>query len=739
MSDYKDFLAGKTVSIQPSGFEVESLNSNLFEFQRDIDRWALNRGRVGIFADCGLGKTPMQLEWAEKVSARLDKPVLILAPLAVSKQTEREGKKFGIKVKSVNSGMQIKKNGVFVTNYEKLQHFDPSVFGGIVLDESSILKSFTGATRNMLIDMFERTPMKLCCTATPSPNDFMELGNHSEFLGVLTRTEMLSTFFVHDGGETSKWRLKGHAEEEYWKWICQWAVMIRKPSDLGYSDEGFKLPPLNLHHHVVETSQAMEGFLFQVEAQTLDERRSARRGSLAERVALCAEKVNASTEPWLIWCDFNAEGDMLEKLIPDAVQVAGADKDEAKESRMIGFSEGEHRVLISKPSICGWGMNWQHCPNVAFVGLSDSFEQYYQAIRRVWRFGQKKPVNCHIITSQAEGAVVRNIQRKEADAAQMAAEMVKHMSVYNTEEIHRSTVRTAVEYKTKDNEGDGWKVLLGDCVERVSELASDSIHYSVFSPPFASLYTYSASERDMGNARTHAEFYEHFSFLIRELYRVLMPGRLLSFHCMNLPTSKERDGVIGITDFRGDLIRMFRELGFIYHSEVVIWKDPVTAMQRTKALGLLHKQLKKDSTMSRQGIPDYLVTMRKPGDNPERVTHTNESFPVSLWQRYASPVWFDINPSKTLQKESAREDKDERHIAPLQLEVIERAIELWTNPGDTVLSPFAGIGSEGYVAIQKGRKFVGVELKESYYKQACANLKNASRLSVGLFSNEETA
>lgn len=282
--------------------------------------------------------------------------------------------------------------------------------------------------------------------------------------------------------------------------------------------------------------------------------------------------------------------------------------------------------------------------------------------------------------------------------------------------------------------GEDWAMYHGDACEVIKGIPSDSLHYSIFSPPFASLYTYSASERDMGNARTHTEFYEHFQFLVNELYRVLMPGRLLSFHCMNLPSSKERDGVIGIKDFRGDLIRMFQEPGFIYHSEVVIWKDPVTAMQRTKALGLLHKQIKKDSCMSRQGIPDYLVTMRKPGDNPERVTHTSESFPVSMWQRYASPVWFDINPSKTLQKESAREDKDERHICPLQLEVIERAVELWSNPGDLVLSPFAGIGSEGHVALQKNRRFIGVELKESYFKQACANLKAASEMSEGLFA-----
>lgn len=274
--------------------------------------------------------------------------------------------------------------------------------------------------------------------------------------------------------------------------------------------------------------------------------------------------------------------------------------------------------------------------------------------------------------------------------------------------------------------GKNYALYCGDSAEILTQIPSKSIHYSIFSPPFQSLYTYSNSERDLGNCETAEEFYEQFSYIGRELYRVIMPGRLMSVHCMNLPTSKERDGYIGIRDFRGELIRFFQEIGFIYHSEVVIWKDPVTAMQRTKALGLLHKQLKKDSCMSRQGIPDYLVTFRKPGDNPERVTHTNESFPVSLWQRYASPVWMDINPSNTLQRESAREEQDERHICPLQLEVIERAIDLWTNPGDVVLTPFLGIGSEAYVALQKGRKAIGVELKESYFRQAVANCKSVT-------------
>lgn len=279
-----------------------------------------------------------------------------------------------------------------------------------------------------------------------------------------------------------------------------------------------------------------------------------------------------------------------------------------------------------------------------------------------------------------------------------------------------------------------WEMYLGDCVQILAEMPENSIHYSIFSPPFASLYTYSASPFDMGNCRTHAEFFEHLSFLTKELNRVLKPGRNLSFHCMNLPISKERDGYIGVADFRGQLIRAFQDAGLIYHSEVCIWKDPVIAMQRTKALGLLHKQLKKDSCMSRQGIADYLVTMRKRGENPERVAHTNESFPVSEWQQYASPVWMDIDPGDTLNRESAREQADERHICPLQLEVIKRGLRLWSREGDIVLSPFAGIASEGYVAIQEGRKFVGIELKQSYFDQAIGNLRIAAHKQDGLFA-----
>ncbi len=733
---YEDFLASKAVRDIPTGIvDVPPLNPHLFAFQDDITRWALRRGRAAIFADCGMGKTLMQLEWARHVPGN----VLVLAPLAVATQTVREGDRFGIDVRYVREQpTDFGDDGIVITNYEMLDRFDIDTFDGVVLDESSIIKHKDGKYRNAIIEGFAETPFRLACTATPSPNDFTELGNHSEFLGSLSMTEMLSMFFVHDGGSTQNWRLKRHATEEFWRWVCSWAVTVRKPSDLGYDDDGFVLPPITYHDHVIRTETPPDGFLFPVEAQTLPERLAARRSTIEERAVRCALDVNASDEPWVVWCNLNDESSRLAALIDGAVEVRGSDHPDKKEDALLRFSAGEYRVIVTKPSIAGHGMNWQHCPNVAFVGLSDSWEQYYQAVRRCWRFGQKSPVNVHIYTAETEGAVVANIKRKEADAEHMAEEMTAQMRELNREDL-RGMTHEEEEYQTDTESHGDWTMHLGDSCEVVAAMESDSIDYSVFSPPFESLYTYTATSRDLGNCKSSEEFAEHFTFLAGELFRVIRPGRLLSFHCMNLPTSKARDGVIGIRDFRGDLIRMFAGAGFIFHSEVCIWKDPVTAMQRTKALGLLHKQLKKDSCMSRQGIADYLVTMRKPGTNPNPVTNTNESFPVHEWQQYASPVWMDINPSDTIQYRSARENEDERHICPLQLEVIRRALRLWTNKGDLVLSPFAGIGSEGYVSLEEGRRFVGVELKGSYYRQACRNIAAAAATRVDLFSSAGVA
>lgn len=724
--EYATFLASKRHQHAASGFTVDpaALHPRLFPHQRAVTAWALRRGKAALFLDTGLGKTACQLVWASEVVKHTGGKVLILAPLAVATQTAAEAALMGIQVTVSRDGTL--GDGITITNYDMLHRFTIAGLAGIVLDESSILKATDGKTRTTIIDTFAHVPYRLACSATPAPNDFMELGNHSMFLGNMTQAEMLAMFFVHDGGSVQDWRLKGHAESAFWQWVSTWAVVVRKPSDLGYEDGKYILPPLHINEQRVgdpDYAQAA-GTMFPLPAQTLADQRVARRSSMPARVAACVELVNGSPDQWLVWCDLNQEGDDLTKAIPGAVQIAGRDTREHKEQALLDFAAGRIRVLVTKESIAGHGMNFQGCHQMAFVGINHSFEGFYQAVRRCWRFGQTQEVNVHVILSDAETAVLENVLRKEKDARVMGEAMTAAMRDLLTEEVHQR-VEQAQTHTVKT--GDGWVMHHGDCVEMLKDTPDEMVHYSIFSPPFASLYTYSDSARDMGNCATHGEFYEHFRFLVPELMRVTMPGRLCSVHCMNLPTSKVRDGVIGLTDFRGILIRAFQDAGWIYHSEVVIWKDPVTAMQRTKALGLLHKQLKKDSAMSRQGIPDYLVTFRKPGDNPERVAHTNESFPVSVWQRYASPVWMDINPSRTLQATSAREDKDEKHICPLQLDVIERAIELWTNPGDVVLSPFAGIGSEGHVALSNGRQFLGIELKESYFKQACANLDSVVR------------
>lgn len=443
--EYKDFLEKKHVEDVQTGIDVKKLNTNLFDWQADIVRWALKRGRACLFEDCGLGKTLQQLSWADEIRKSVG-DVLIVAPLAVSQQTIREGVKFGVEAEYSRSGK--KSNcGITITNYEMLEHFNPDDFSGVVLDESSILKSYTGKFRTYIIENFSKIPFKLACTATPSPNDLMELGNHAEFVGAMSRTEMLSMFFVHDGGETQNWRLKGHAINDFWKWVCSWAVMMRNPMDLGYKDDRFILPKLNIHEIITDVDHTKsKDNLFFMEAQTLQERQSARRDTTKERCEKAAEIANSIDSHWLIWCDRNDESSMLKNLINNSKEIKGSDDIKYKENTMIGFSDGSIQRLVTKPSICGFGMNWQHCNKVIFVGLSDSYEQFYQAIRRTWRFGQKKEVDCYIITSELEGAVVSNIKRKEHQAMEMADGMVKHMRVYNAENIKGITKNTT-EYK----------------------------------------------------------------------------------------------------------------------------------------------------------------------------------------------------------------------------------------------------------------------------------------------------
>lgn len=440
--NYSDFLANKaTIDPNTGLIDIPPLNPMLYEHQKDMVTWALRRGRAALFADCGIGKGPMQMEWADKQPHEC----IIAAPLAVAHQFVREAQKFGIDLAYAKDQSQVTKR-ITVTNYERLENFHVEQFGAVALDESSILKNSSGAYCNWMIEAFKNTPFRLCSSATPAPNDVMELGTQAEFLGVMTRGEMLAMYFTHDGGDTSKWRVKGHAQAAFWSWMASWAVMIRKPSDLGYSDEGFVLPPLTMHEHCVKVDAPSNGFLFAVEAQTLQERQSARRDSIGDRVKACADLVNSTDRPFLVWCNLNAESEALAAAIPEAIEVKGSDTDDHKEKAIVGFLEGKYRVMVSKPRIAGLGLNLQHCSDMAFVGLSDSYEQLYQSIRRCWRFGQLNPVDVHVITAETEGAVVSNIKRKEREAEDTYNSMIEHMKDLNAAALHGGSTRNKTDY-----------------------------------------------------------------------------------------------------------------------------------------------------------------------------------------------------------------------------------------------------------------------------------------------------
>jgi hypothetical protein len=420
---YEQFVARKLAMKVFDGIDGDVSNIDLMPFQRDLTRWALRKGRAALFADTGLGKTRMQLAWARE-AARHGR-VLILAPLSVSKQTVGEGNRIGVDVTICRSAEDLR-DGINITNYERLHKFDDEAFAAVVLDESSCIKHQSSKTFQVLCERFKDTPYRLCATATPSPNDYTELGSHAEFLGICSRAEMLSEYFCHDGGETSTWRLKGHARGLFWQFVSSWGALVRKPSDLGYSDDGYDLPPLNTFEHVIpadEGDAAAMGMLFVAPAEGLLEQRQARRASLGKRAARAAEQIQRDAGKWVVWCDLNDEADELKRLLPKAVEIRGSETLDTKERKLDEFADGKIEVLITKLSIAGFGSNWQHVQNQAHVGISNSWESYYQGVRRCWRFGQKMPVNIHIFTSELEGNVLDNLKRKEADAIRMSNEL----------------------------------------------------------------------------------------------------------------------------------------------------------------------------------------------------------------------------------------------------------------------------------------------------------------------------
>lgn len=773
--EYQKFLAAKQKTIQASGIDVpeSEINPKLFLFQRDIVRWALKLGKSALFEECGLGKTAQQLEWARLVAKHTGGKVLILAPLAVAYQTVEEGVKFGVTVKQVKEQSEVGDSSIVITNYDRLHLFDPSQFIGVVLDESSILKNFTGKIKRAILDAFERTPYKLACTATPAPNDHLELGNHAAFLDVMEANEMISRWFINDTMEAGNYRLKEHAAKDFWRWLTSWAVCLSKPGDLGdvYALKDFDLPELKIHEHRLNANKQSidrawaEGRLMPDDSPSSTGMHKVKRESLVDRIAEAKAIVSKypADATWIIWCDTDYEADALIEAFPDAIEVRGSMKPETKETLLKQFSDQQARMIITKPDLAGFGLNWQHCPNQLFIGVSYSFEKTYQALRRSYRFGQKLSVNAHMVYAETEGNIITILNQKQGLFSQMQTEMNEAMKVHG---LFRDTKRATLSIpNSKIAKGENWTMILGDCVTETRKLEDNSIDFCIHSPPFANLYIYSDSEADMGNSADDDEFFTHYEYLIKELFRVTVPGRLCAVHCKDLPSYMNRDGAAGLVDFPGKIIKAFEKYGWQYHSRVTIWKDPVIEMQRTKNHGLLHKNFVSTADAVRQGMPDYMIVFRKwplegskpvkqkrvPGDYigtnapnlakyrqvPSISTGGMVSVPdfdhrgysIDVWQRYASPVWFDIDQTNVLNYQMAKDSQDEKHICPLQLDVIARSVDLWTNKGDTVFSPFAGIGSEGYESIKLGRKFIGIELKESYWKHAQKYLADASRMS----------
>lgn len=747
--DYDDFLNNKRWKFKSTGIEVrrDELHPMLFDFQKDVVMWALKKGRCALFLDTGLGKTFCQLEWARLIANKS----LIIAPLSVARQTIKEGMKINVPVKFVRDKSEIE-SGVNITNYEMLDNFDDGI-DAIILDESSILKGISSKTRIKLLGMFASVQYKLCCTATPSPNDFIELGNHSHFLGIMSRQEMLSTYFINANKEHTyfvgekaltkkgsnkggqEWRLKHHAEKVFFEWLSTWAMVIDHPSNLGYDGAGYDLPPLNIITHVIDSGDYHgDDSLFFMGLKGVGDRAKVRKDLSASKQDKLKELIALDDGQWIVWCGLNDESIAAKNTLDGiSMEISGSDSIEKKVSAFEDFQDGKYQVLISKTKIAGMGMNFQNSSNMIFYGLNDSWESFYQAVRRQWRFGQKNPVNVHILLADREREIFDNVMRKDKQAKRLRMEMVNLMKELEKSELVGEEL-VYNEYTEDTVKGGNYTLMRGDSCLRLKEIPENSIDISVYSPPFADLFVYSNSEHDLGNSRGWDEFFTHYNFIISEVLRVTKPGRISCVHTSDVPAMSNRDGYIGLRDFPGEVIKAHAAAGWQFVGRCFVQKNPQAQAIRVKSKALLFVQMKKDSSCSRPALIDQVLIFKKPGENAVPITPVdNKELDNEKWISWAHGIWTDINESDTLRYYDARAKDDEKHICPLQLGTIQRCIQLYSNPGETLLTPFMGIGSEAYMAVKLKRNAIGCELKESYFKIAVNNVKSVANKQGGLF------
>lgn len=738
LPNYREFLISKKITTPKVGFEIsrESIHTMLFDFQKDIVRWAVRTGRCAVFANVGMGKTYIAGEWARQLALHVQARVLFVAPLLVAYQTIEKVKALGMDLRFAKDQGDVDFNltPFWITNYQKIAKFDETQFDAVVLDESGILKAFSGATKKLLVKKFKDTKYKLCCTATPAPNDIIEIGNHAEFLGVMQSRMMTAVFFGPDSKAkpgANKYNLKGHSVDKFYQWLATWSVALTKPGDLGYSDDGYELPPVYMHVHSVNAAFTPKGMLPGMGASVVSatEANRLRKSTIKDRLAIVEKLIKGSDQQFLIWTGLNDEDKHLMSAFGDeAVRISGDDDDDDKVAAFASWASGQKRILVTKDSIAGTGMDMQFAHNMIFFGIDFSWEGFFQAVGRMHRFGQSQDVHVHIVISEQEKFIWNTVQRKGKEAKKMTDRLIKATSDDMKHELHDDkgdefAYATAI---AKGKNG-SWEMRLGDSCEVMPTLPSDSIDLSVYSPPFGpTLFIYSPTERDLGNCRTNEEFMEHYRFIVRELYRMTKPGRYTCVHIQDTKLYKTHNGVRALYPLSDEITRLHLEEGWVFRNRVTVDKDPQIVVQRNDDNDLLYQTGFRDACDNAPMNTDYMLLFRKPGENATpTLPYHNGELTKDEWNLWARGVWYGISEVKTLNTKVAKDDKDSKHICPLQLPFIERCLKLYSNPGELIFSPFGGIGSEGYEALHWRRRFLGIELNPNYFRVAQNNLREA--------------